>query len=75
MKVKVLYFAMLKDAMGTGEEWVELAAGSTAEALRSRLDPAWTTSLAVAVNLNYGGWNKVLNDGDEVALIPPVAGG
>ena len=30
---------------------------------------------AVAVNLAYAGPDRVLNDGDEVALIPPVSGG
>ncbi len=32
-------------------------------------------ALAVAVNDEYRGHLFVLNDGDEVALIPPVSGG
>nr|WP_232298866.1 MoaD/ThiS family protein [Granulicella tundricola] len=32
-------------------------------------------SIAVAVNREYAGMETVLNDGDEVALLPPVSGG
>lgn len=32
-------------------------------------------TVRVAVNLEYADWSRVLQDGDEVAFIPPVAGG
>jgi molybdopterin converting factor subunit 1 len=81
MKVKALYFSMLRDAMGRGEEWLDLADGSTAAALKTHLvmsapkTEGLLASLAVAVNHHYVTWDQVLQEGDEVALLPPVAGG
>jgi molybdopterin converting factor subunit 1 len=81
MRVKALYFSMLKDAMGLGEEWVEVPAASTAAALKARVlavapqAEGLLASLAVAVNQNYAAWDEALKEGDEVALLPPVAGG
>jgi len=43
-----------------------------------RLFPTITqdpSRLVVAVNEEYRGHEHTLNDGDEVALIPPVSGG
>ncbi len=39
-----------------------------------RDEAVWKT-LAVAVNREYAGLETVLQDGDEVALLPPVSGG
>jgi molybdopterin converting factor small subunit len=67
--------------MGMGEEWLDLAAGSTAAALKTHLvktapkTEGLLASLAVAVNHRYVAWDEPLQEGDEVALLPPVAGG
>jgi molybdopterin converting factor small subunit len=55
---------------------MELPEGSPVGALRDRLGPGVTgVTLRYAVNEEYVGEAQVLKDGDEVALIPPVAGG
>ena len=36
---------------------------------------AWIWLVLVAVNLTYSELSRPLSDGDEVALLPPVAGG
>lgn len=81
MRVKVLYFGVLKDMVGVEGETVEVSEGSSVgEALRflreraSNESAVWTT-LAVAVNREYAGNATLLQDGDEIALLPPVSGG
>jgi molybdopterin converting factor small subunit len=66
---------------GTAELEVELREGSTVgdlvEELRGRGAPfdALPESPAVAVNRTYAMLSEPLGSGDEVAFIPPVAGG
>ena len=81
MRVKVLYFGVLKECFGAERDAAELAEGSSVEdllyLLRGRAEgtaAAWS-SMAVAVNREYAGRATVLQDGDEVALLPPVSGG
>ena len=81
MRVQVLYFGVLKECFGAERDAAELAEGSSVEdllhLLRERAEGAvvaWS-SMAVAVNREYAGRATVLQDGDEVALLPPVSGG
>lgn len=78
--VTTLLFASYADALGRSSVPVTLAAPATVGALvervralpgADRLPPA----PLVAVNAAYARADHVLADGDEVALIPPVAGG
>jgi molybdopterin converting factor subunit 1 len=80
MKVRLLFFAHYRDLAGHDEIELELPPGSTARAAveRLRTDPrlsALPTQPAIAVNRTYASLNDGLSDGDEIALIPPVAGG
>ena len=81
MRVRVLYFAVLKDVFGCEREELELPAGTTVcellGVLQGRGDSVGKVwgSIAVAVNQEYAVAGVVLNDGDEVALLPPVSGG
>jgi molybdopterin converting factor subunit 1 len=77
MKVKVFLFAGLREKAGKGEVLLDLPEGSSLSAIRKNLNlemPTWS-SLAFAVNQTYVPSDTSLNEGDEVALIPPVAGG
>ena len=78
MQVKLLLFASYKDAVGSSELTLELPAGSRAQdavtILRDRCARIPERPV-VAINLDYSSLNDVLNDGDELALLPPVAGG
>jgi molybdopterin synthase catalytic subunit/molybdopterin synthase sulfur carrier subunit len=79
--VKLLAFAGARDVLGTGELRFELAAPCTASELLEevcRRHPAlapYRSSLRVAVNGTYADASDPVAFGDEVALIPPVAGG
>jgi molybdopterin converting factor subunit 1 len=78
MRVRVLYFGVLKDSLGRESEMVELVEGARVADVMARFEKEgaeWTRSIAVAVNREYARREDVLRDGDEVALLPPVSGG
>jgi molybdopterin converting factor subunit 1 len=81
VQVRTLFFASLRDLAGTGESLVELPEGSSVADLLAvisreqvELGPLGAAA-AVAVNQVYSGPETILEEGDEVAFIPPVAGG
>jgi len=76
--VDVRFFAVLRERAGGERRRVELPGGSTVAALRAHLRerlPELPEGYAVAVGRAYAASEHVLEDGDEVALIPPVSGG
>jgi molybdopterin converting factor small subunit len=77
MRVRVLYFGVLKDYFGESAD-VGLPDGASVTELlaqhRDRANFGWK-SIAVAVNREYAPVATLLQDGDEVALLPPVSGG
>ena len=79
--IRVLAFAGARDAIGHDSFELELEAPTTARALRDRICKAherlapYASSLRLAINGSYAEWNDLVHDGDEVAIIPPVAGG
>lgn len=80
MRVRVLLFGVLKERGGSGELEVELQNGArVADVLSWAMDLVGDDRLllgsAVAVNRVYAAKEMALNDGDEVALLPPVSGG
>ena len=81
MKVRLLLFAVLRDIAGTDERELALADGTTArdvwQSLRSEYAKLtdYTQPPMVAINETYAAPETVLSDGDELAFIPPVAGG
>lgn len=79
MQVRVLFFGVLKDLLSSSGEARTLPEGATVAGLLEDLrngagHPVWG-ALAVAVNCEYANRAKVLHEGDEVALLPPVSGG
>ena len=83
MKVKVLYFAGLREQLGTSGEDLDVSP-TTVAGLRSQLmarGGAWQSALAqgralrVAVNLEMAQPTTPVKPGDEIAFFPPVTGG
>jgi len=81
MRVRVLFFGMLKDLAGKSSDLLDLPEpASVADVLahyQARL-PRFNDSLpslAVAVNQQYAAAETKLKPDDEVALLPPVSGG
>ena len=85
MRVKVLYFASIREKLGKGAEEIELPAGiATIAGLRTHLQArggAWAEALAdsrllrTAVNQDMAPSAAPIKPGDEVAFFPPVTGG
>jgi molybdopterin synthase sulfur carrier subunit len=89
VKVKVLYFASLRERVGKGSEEIDLPAGvATLGELRGHLiarGGVWETSLGgnksvrMAVNQDMvplsASHTAAINAGDEIAFFPPVTGG
>ena len=80
MTVTVLLFASYADALGERTIPLELPDGSTVAEAVSRVRAMagaarLPTEPMVAVNEEYARSDRALVAGDEVAIIPPVAGG
>lgn len=83
--VKLLFFARLREVLGTGSESVELPAGcDTLAKLRAYLvarGGRWADALAdhralrMAVNQEMAKGDTMIKAGDEIAFFPPVTGG
>ncbi len=80
MKVRILFFASLRERIGKKSVEREIQAGLTASGLLEELRrdlPAMAAAgrISLAVNEEYCEPERLLRDGDEIALIPPVSGG
>jgi len=80
MRVRVLAFARLRELLGFGQEDVEIGAGATVDGLWAQLMPDAQPGTALRASTRFARNGTVvdgttrLNDGDEVALLPPVGG-
>ena len=81
MRIQILYFAVLRERLKREQEAIELPADATVgdalEALAGRHPTiaALLPRVQTAVNRAFANPSLVLHDSDELALIPPVAGG
>ena len=76
MEVTVRLFAMLRERAGSPELTLELPDGArVGDALAELHGLAEDLPLVMAVNREYANEERVLDPGDELALIPPVSGG
>lgn len=81
MQVRVLFFGMLKDLAGRGDESVNLPEGATVADLLEHCERHiprlhdYLPSLAISLNQEYAGGEARLHGNDEVGLLPPVSGG
>ena len=81
MRVRVLFFGMLKDLTGKSSEVIELREGASVRDLLQHYEaeiPRFhdvLSSIAVAVNQQYAEVHMELKPSDEIGLLPPVSGG
>jgi molybdopterin synthase catalytic subunit len=81
VRVKVLFFGMLKDIVGRSEDHIEVADGARVESVFTRyardfprltdLEP----SIVLACNHEFCDRSAAVREGDEIAFLPPVSGG
>lgn len=81
MKVRVKFFAILRERAGTGELLKEVPDGATVADLWRQLQGDYPRldvpgiRLLYAVNQNYVSVDHKLSNDDEVVFVPPVSGG
>jgi molybdopterin synthase sulfur carrier subunit len=81
MKLKLLFFASHREALGAASKAFEIPEGATVKDLFDALaakHPALKgleERTIIAVNRDQADWALRLKDGDEVAFYPPVSGG
>jgi MoaE-MoaD fusion protein len=81
MRVRVLFFGFTHDLTGFEREEIDLPHGESIEGVWRRYENRFPRlaevrgSLLVAVNEQVAARSSVLQEGDEVAFLPPVSGG
>lgn len=81
IQVTVKLFAAYQEVYGLPELQFELPAGATVAEVRDRILAerpelaGWRDVTKFGINLEQAEPDTVLQDGDEVVLIPPVSGG
>jgi len=80
MTLEIMAFGITKDIVGKTLINFDLPEGSSVKELKEKLTESYPemkalTSLLIAVNEEYGDETHILNERDEIALIPPVSGG
>lgn len=78
MRVRLLLFAAYRDIAGTDELMLDLPAGARALDAVTRLRSSHAKipeHPVVAINQEFASLEARLAEGDELALLPPVAGG
>jgi|ERR1700761_9282206 molybdopterin synthase sulfur carrier subunit len=81
IRLNVLFFGRLKDAIGHSQESIEIAPNSRIEDVFAQCAARYPglaehrTAIAVSRNREFAAWSTPLQSGDEVAFLPPVSGG
>jgi molybdopterin synthase catalytic subunit len=81
MRVRVLFFGVLKDIVGRAEESLEVQADATLAAVFETYSQRFETlrdkrsSILFARNHEFASPETAVTDNDEIAFLPPVSGG
>ena len=81
MRVTIRLFARLRDLAGSGELMREIPGPATVQTVWRSLTTEipslgeYERTLSVAINAEYSRMAAAVQDGDEVAFLPPVSGG
>ncbi|MBL7942592.1 MAG: molybdopterin converting factor subunit 1 [Flavobacteriales bacterium] len=80
MRLNALTFGLMRDLCGGSTLQLVVPENTTVGGLLDHVAARYPArglrqTLRVAVNQEYANEDLVLNEGDEIALIPPVSGG
>jgi len=81
VQIKVLFFGLLKDVCGKADDRLQAPEGATAGFVFDHYAAQYPTlaemagSIVIARNREFTDRGQALEDGDEIALLPPVSGG
>ena len=80
-KIKILFFATLRDYVGSKSIELEIPQGTTVNGLIDILVGTYPRlekvkeSMMAAINREYTGGDQIVPEGSEIAFFPPVSGG
>ena len=80
MEIQILFFGITTDLVGSNSKKIKLNNKTSVKELKEQLIIDYSSlknihEFAIAVNEEYAGDEFPLNEGDVVAIIPPVSGG
>ncbi|MEO5924720.1 MAG: molybdopterin converting factor subunit 1 [Bryobacteraceae bacterium] len=81
MRIRVLFFGVLRDIVGSREDSVDIPEGGLVETVYEHYAARFprlrdvSSSIVLALNQQFSEPKAPLSDGDEVAFLPPVSGG
>jgi MoaD family protein len=81
LKIRLKFFALYRDIVGKSEVEMEIERGWKVKDLVDKVledFPAlkkFRDDIVVSVNRNYSSEDTSINEGDDVAIFPPVGGG
>lgn len=81
MRVRVLFFGVVREIVGLGEDTVEVPDGARLDTILSSFTSRFprlqqmAPSIVLALNQQFSPLSAPVSEGDEVALLPPVSGG
>ncbi len=81
MRIKILFFATLRDYVGEKSVEMDVPVGTSVVALRKILVERYPKmasaekTIMTSINREYASDGQVLPDNAEIALFPPVSGG
>ena len=79
MKIKIRYFASIKENLGKSEEELEVRKDITVREFKEIFKKNYSkhagNDLLLAINGEFASLEKKINHGDIVAIFPPVSGG
>lgn len=75
MTVTVCYYGLLAERRGLTEERITTAAATPAGIFAELELGVSISGMRAAVNDEFVAWDHPLNDGDQIALLPPMSGG
>ncbi len=81
MRVKLLFFATLRDRAGTKSMEIDVPEGTTVSSLKAKLSNDYPNlkpvmkNVLISVNREYAFDEALVPENAEVAMFPPVSGG
>jgi MoaE-MoaD fusion protein len=81
VRVRVLFFGMLRDLVGRSEDELALAPGASVGSVFAHYAGSFPRlrelerSILLARNQKFAAASEAVEEGDEIALLPPVSGG
>jgi len=79
LSINIKYFGMIGEAANKDSEVITINESATVEELKNVIlqkhKKLKKMDFQIALNLNIAGKDEKINDKDEIALLPPFAGG